>query len=298
LISGLHAIHAAGIIHGDLKPQNILLDIANDKLVICDFGVSCLKAGGMQNCNIQTLAYRAPEINVKAKYGVLDPSIDIWSLGCILYELLHPEHKPFYQLSRSVQAFTRADTQDASIYACVALGIPCDPQKRKRFRDLFAVNLGYLVYWLQKSALRKQNVSDSNGPNNITTDVMDICARCLLPNPVNRVNTETLMKLINIQPEPSQRPIIAKVNVDLMQCLINVDLDIISICSETCLCLAENIYLRTVDVANSNYAALYIASAIYSHNSVDILTRSIEHRTLLAAVCNVLEKINFEVIEH
>jgi serine/threonine protein kinase len=82
----LNYIHQFKMIHRDVKPENILLDKQlNAKL--CDFGWS---AEYDENTKRQTICgtyeYMAPEIIFKKQQ---DTSIDIWSLGILLYELLH-----------------------------------------------------------------------------------------------------------------------------------------------------------------------------------------------------------------
>jgi len=94
ILRGLKYIHSAGIIHRDLKPRNLLVN-SNCDLKICDFGLSRAihyqqKTGDMTDY-VATRWYRAPELLLAAKeYG---PSVDMWSVGCILAELLR--RKPF-----------------------------------------------------------------------------------------------------------------------------------------------------------------------------------------------------------
>lgn len=91
IISGLTFIHSARIIHCDLKPHNIILVYENNEynLKIIDFGNSLdLKYfEQFNNYNLVTPCYRAPEIILWCEYSHTF-AIDIWSLGCILYELL------------------------------------------------------------------------------------------------------------------------------------------------------------------------------------------------------------------
>jgi len=77
------------IFHRDLKPDNILIGNDETTVKITDFGLS--RGFGIPlksySHEIMTLWYRAPEILLGSKeYG---PAIDIWSVGCIFYELLH-----------------------------------------------------------------------------------------------------------------------------------------------------------------------------------------------------------------
>lgn len=94
ILRGLKYIHSGGIIHRDLKPRNLLVN-SNCDLKICDFGLSRTieyqeRTGNMTDY-VATRWYRAPELLLAAKeYG---PAVDMWSVGCILAELL--KRKPF-----------------------------------------------------------------------------------------------------------------------------------------------------------------------------------------------------------
>lgn len=77
------------IIHGDLKPENIFMKGFDNvpEVVIGDFGLSCYIFDDNLNKDhnmLQTVCYRAPEIYFKIPYN---ESIDIWSAGCIIYEI-------------------------------------------------------------------------------------------------------------------------------------------------------------------------------------------------------------------
>ena len=82
---GLKAIHKNNLIHGNLTPNNIIIDDSN-KIKICDLGLP--KRLYYQNqynlYHSNRLHYIAPEIELGLKY---DYKTDIYSLGCILYEL-------------------------------------------------------------------------------------------------------------------------------------------------------------------------------------------------------------------
>jgi tetratricopeptide (TPR) repeat protein/predicted Ser/Thr protein kinase len=83
----LEAAHAEGVIHRDLKPQNIMVE-AQDRVVVMDFGIArSITMGSMTQTGVVlgTPAYMSPE---QAKGEELDARSDLFSMGIIFYELL------------------------------------------------------------------------------------------------------------------------------------------------------------------------------------------------------------------
>ncbi|KAK6797346.1 hypothetical protein RDI58_005048 [Solanum bulbocastanum] len=85
---GLAYMHTvAGVCHRDLKPQNVLVDPLTHQVKICDFGSAKVLVKGEANISyICSRFYRAPELIFGATEYTT--SIDIWSAGCVLAELL------------------------------------------------------------------------------------------------------------------------------------------------------------------------------------------------------------------
>ncbi|KAF6023096.1 DYRK2 [Bugula neritina] len=85
MLQCLDALFKNRIIHCDLKPENVLLkQQGRSGIKVIDFGSSCYEHQRIYTY-IQSRFYRAPEVILGAKYGM---PIDMWSLGCILAELL------------------------------------------------------------------------------------------------------------------------------------------------------------------------------------------------------------------
>ncbi|OCT87492.1 hypothetical protein XELAEV_18021186mg [Xenopus laevis] len=85
ILQCLDALHKNRIIHCDLKPENILLkQQGRSGIKVIDFGSSCYEHQRVYTY-IQSRFYRAPEVILGGRYGM---PIDMWSLGCILAELL------------------------------------------------------------------------------------------------------------------------------------------------------------------------------------------------------------------
>jgi hypothetical protein len=89
---GLEAAHARGIVHCDLKPENLFLTAAG-RIKILDFGIAQLARTGRDPAATDTapqllmgtLAYLSPE---QARGLVPDPRADLFALGAVLYEML------------------------------------------------------------------------------------------------------------------------------------------------------------------------------------------------------------------
>jgi serine/threonine protein kinase len=87
IAAGLQLCHELGIMHRDLKPDNVLLsDEGSAKL--CDFGMaSRVPSERPLTPQMITLWYRAPEVLLGSKrYGT---AVDVWALGCIVFEMCY-----------------------------------------------------------------------------------------------------------------------------------------------------------------------------------------------------------------
>ncbi|KAI4383389.1 hypothetical protein MLD38_009231 [Melastoma candidum] len=87
IVRGLQHIHACNVIHRDLKPGNLFINL-DSELKIGDFGLARTAGGDSESMTeyVTTRFYRAPEVLVSNKnYGA---AVDIWSVGCIMAEIL------------------------------------------------------------------------------------------------------------------------------------------------------------------------------------------------------------------
>ncbi|MGK5729657.1 serine/threonine-protein kinase [Streptomyces sp. URMC 124] len=134
--AGLAAAHRQGVVHRDIKPGNLMLD-ADDTLKIGDFGIArfvdetsaaLTRVGQI----VGTSTYLAPE---RALGRVAGPASDVYSLGCVLYQLLAGQ-PPFW-----------ADSPTALLYLHV--DAPPVPPRQHR-ADLPAAFEAYLLRMLAK----------------------------------------------------------------------------------------------------------------------------------------------------
>ncbi|KAG6580175.1 CMGC/CDK protein kinase [Phytophthora cinnamomi] len=95
LLLGVQELHSRGVLHRDLKPNNLLLSKTQHVAKITDFGMATLVEDGKdagdekkpkRSVQVVTRAYRAPEIFFgEERYGF---EVDVWSVGCIFAEML------------------------------------------------------------------------------------------------------------------------------------------------------------------------------------------------------------------
>ncbi|MFJ7331951.1 serine/threonine-protein kinase [Streptomyces sp. NPDC101110] len=96
LLGALGAAHAAGVLHRDLKPDNVLLEAGTDRVVLTDFGIAQVAGAPTLTENgafVGSPEYTAPERMSGVRTG---PESDLWSLGALLCAALSGE-SPFHR---------------------------------------------------------------------------------------------------------------------------------------------------------------------------------------------------------
>ena len=85
MLEALDFVHSLGLIHCDVKPENIVIrSYSRCEVKLIDFGSSCFVTD-RATTYIQSRSYRAPEVILSLPYS---GAVDVWSCGCIFGELL------------------------------------------------------------------------------------------------------------------------------------------------------------------------------------------------------------------
>ncbi|MEM9195782.1 MAG: serine/threonine-protein kinase [Myxococcota bacterium] len=123
VLSGLAAAHHAGLVHRDIKPDNIM--VSGRRAIILDFGIvklheseghARLTASGM---TVGTPAYMAPE---QLRGGEIGPATDLWATGSVLHEMLTGE--PPFSEPRSPEALYHVLSSPAPRLAAARRDLP------------------------------------------------------------------------------------------------------------------------------------------------------------------------------
>ena len=119
ILRGMKYLHSAEVIHRDLKPSNVLIN-SDCHLKICDFGLARSLFQEEQRDlalteEVATRWYRAPEVLLGSQ--TYDKSADVWSIGCILAELIigkpiFPGNSTLNQLERIISFVGKPSRSD------------------------------------------------------------------------------------------------------------------------------------------------------------------------------------------
>lgn len=208
-LRALKAMHSANVLHRDLKPSNLLLN-ANCDLKVCDFGLARSAAlsednSGFMTEYVATRWYRAPEIMLTFKEYT--KAIDIWSVGCILAEML--SGKPLfpgkdcewstYTLLRRRQQLTPPDHHQLTLILDV-LGTPT-------MEDYYGIKSRRAREYIRSLPFKKKIPWRQLFPT--TPDLaLDLLDRLLAFNPVKRISVEEALRHPYLEPyhDPDDEP--------------------------------------------------------------------------------------------
>ncbi len=125
--AALHHAHRAGVVHRDVKPQNVLLD-ADGRPHLLDFGLArdladdhhLTRTGQL----VGTPAYVAPEQASGGRRGAAGPAADVWSAGAVLYRAL--VGRPPFQAGNILELIRKIFMEDPVPPRSIVASVPAD----------------------------------------------------------------------------------------------------------------------------------------------------------------------------
>jgi len=140
LVRALGEIHARNIVHGDLKPANILISKDGHTIKLCDFGASWKINSPPDGQRVGTISIRSPDVIIGWNFG---PAIDMWSLGCVLF-MTYTGYRPFYVDPQCPPQGENLAMLRSIIFSLGPISTP-DIRSGSRFDDYFQPNGNFKI---------------------------------------------------------------------------------------------------------------------------------------------------------
>jgi len=181
LFKSLKYMHSGEVIHRDIKPSNLLLN-SECFLKLADFGLA-RSIAALENPNdpnpvltdyVATRWYRAPEILLGSTSYT--KGVDIWSVGCILGELLGG--KPLFPGTSTMNQLDRI---------IEISGLPCE-------EDIEAINSPFAATMLESLPPTNHRTKLSDLFPHASKDALDLLSKCLQFNPQKRITCDEALK--------------------------------------------------------------------------------------------------------
>ena len=225
VVAAVNFLHENNLIHRDLKPENLLLD-ENDCVKLCDFGWCVELNIGNRVTFCGTFEYMAPELIKELPYN---HAIDVWSLGVLLYELIHG-YSPFRaqeghcnedytqifkNILRNNLKVEKKISDDCS--DLIKKLLTPDNQNRIKIKDIF--RHPWVVFFeeeykheqLKKHKLREEAIRKTQS-SQLDEDLINVSGLLYNDNSDNEVSREELIKYKNEKLKNSGKKVVKSSN--------------------------------------------------------------------------------------
>ncbi|EDO15807.1 hypothetical protein Kpol_1040p20 [Vanderwaltozyma polyspora DSM 70294] len=136
VVSSIKFLHDQGIVHRDIKDENVIVD-SQGFIKLIDFGSAAYVKSGPFDVFVGTIDYAAPEVLGGEPY-VGKPQ-DIWAIGILLYTIIFKEN-PFYNIDEILEAELKFNTSTGACEDCVDLIkriLTRNPTKRPTIDEIY-----------------------------------------------------------------------------------------------------------------------------------------------------------------
>ena len=124
-------LNTKGVVHSNIQPSNIFVDVQTWAIKVTDFGLSAVALHDSQAPTLGSVSYLAPEADV----GPITTAVDVYALGCVVLAMLLGTHPPHDHTHR-VRAIERSRFDDIYIKDCVADCMHFEPKDRRPAKNI------------------------------------------------------------------------------------------------------------------------------------------------------------------
>jgi serine/threonine protein kinase len=256
LARAVEYIHSRGIIHCDIKPENVIVCCSNGagEAKLADFGIAMMQNEKYTHGYVQTVYYRAIEIDY-AQRQVVSPCMDVWSLGCVMYEMI------------SATVLFASTHEDTSVVVAKVFHMPSLLLKSRdeRIKALHKLTRYEIARMLRTHACMSPRDPHLRGGEiaRLQPGWWDMIACCLLAAPYRATAafvSEAAHACVGAYAKPYKRWRVPHVEMDEMICLRHVDIRAWQGMTVNEFNMAEYIVKHT---GTSGIVALFIANCVY-----------------------------------
>lgn len=297
IVQAVVCLHKHGIIHGDIKAANCLLFFDNTvKLTDFTLAVQCPSAVSTYSHNVGTCTHRAPEVWMK---GTWSYSVDIWALGCTLYEIAYGENLiPYQRNHHDIKDKQDRERERSKAINCIMEYAQCTNQEVPTYVTAVPGTASRSYVNMVKSAVEYIPPSTANHKITRSPLFVDLLTRILRVDPKQRLTIEQIADHPYFQgmEECSYRilslpgkNISSKVHEQLVRCISNITK------SPSVTSLAVSIYnkicatKRYVDSNSNLLVCVYIANKLVFRTPLSIGLSQYQINAIERDICEKLE---------